>query len=232
MFASASAPVVLSFPFFSFVWLCWSFGTHANCIKRIERVLWTLEDGRTVGVLGGFRCRRLFTIEYIVFGFNQYTSCSTHSSIYSSVCVQNVCCARSERVTKQNWFNSISQALDRFSMRTPVKILPLLITCLVYRCQYSRKLCSARLIIFLFISSWSSHFRCSRLFLSVTRMWPHMQIGSVTPTNVSSPTDLHRHNNSAHIQDYDSPNQVLKRPRISEGWTTADQLWQTMTKCI
>lgn len=153
MFASASAPVVLSFPFFSFVWLCWSFGTHANCIKRIERVLWTLEDGRTVGVLGGFRCRRLFTIEYIVFGFNQYTSCSTHSSIYSSVCVQNVCCARSERVTKQNWFNSISQALDRFSMRTHVKILPLLITHF-----FSLSLSIFAQIVFSSINHFSLHF--------------------------------------------------------------------------
>lgn len=50
------------------------------------------------------------------------------------------------------------------------------------------------------------------------------QIGSVTPTNVSSPSDLHRHSNSAHIQDYDSPNQSHKRPRISEGWSTSDQL--------
>lgn len=49
--------------------------------------------------------------------------------------------------------------------------------------------------------------------------------GSVTPTNVSSPSDLHRHNNSGgHIPDYDSPNQSHKRPRISEGWSTSDQL--------
>ncbi|XP_031631719.1 myocyte-specific enhancer factor 2 isoform X2 [Contarinia nasturtii] len=48
--------------------------------------------------------------------------------------------------------------------------------------------------------------------------------GSVTPTNVSSPSDMHRHNNSAHLQDYDSPNQNHKRPRISEGWSTSDQL--------
>lgn len=50
-------------------------------------------------------------------------------------------------------------------------------------------------------------------------------IPDVNQTNVSSPSDLHRHNNSAHIQDYDSPNQQShKRPRISEGWSTADQL--------
>lgn len=42
--------------------------------------------------------------------------------------------------------------------------------------------------------------------------------GSVTPTNMSSPSDL-RHNN---IQEYDSQ-QSHKRPRISEGWST-DQL--------
>lgn len=47
----------------------------------------------------------------------------------------------------------------------------------------------------------------------------------VNQTNVSSPSDLHRHNNSAHIQEYDSSNQPShKRPRISEGWSTNDQL--------
>jgi hypothetical protein len=49
-------------------------------------------------------------------------------------------------------------------------------------------------------------------------------LGSVTPTNLPSPSDL-RHSSSvgaASLPDYESPNNGSqpKRPRISEGWTS------------
>lgn len=68
-----------------------------------------------------------------------------------------------------------------------------------------------------------SDWKCQILFFPIlTNSHFFLHIGSVTPTNLPSPSDLRQNSNMGMpvLSDYESNTGSSKRPRISEGWNS------------